>query len=163
MATPHASGVAALLLARNPTLSPDQIKNVLESTAEDLGASGRDDLYGWGLIDAHAALQSVVPAVNLLLTVEPHQAAYSGGQELTLTVNVFRQLNPPFESTLTLTVSGQGDYWYFDFDRISVAADVVRGYSFGWRVPDVAGTYIVEVGLVPPQLTAYDAVWLQVV
>ncbi|MDI6846746.1 MAG: hypothetical protein QMD23_01220, partial [Candidatus Bathyarchaeia archaeon] len=31
-----------------------------ESTAEDLGDSGRDNFYGWGLIDAKAALQSVL-------------------------------------------------------------------------------------------------------
>jgi hypothetical protein len=30
-------------------------------------------------------------------------------------------------------------------------------------IPDVAGTYVVEVNLVPPMLTAYDAVWLEVV
>jgi len=162
MATPHVSGVAALLLALDSTLTPDQIRDALESTAEDLGDDGRDDFYGWGLIDAKAALQSVAPPVHLLLTVEPFQATYFGGQELTFTVNVFNLLNPALEGTLTLTVSGPGDYWYFDFDRISVAADVVKGYSFGWRVPDVAGTYMVEVSLVPPQLTAYDAVWLQV-
>jgi len=162
MATPHVSGVAALLLALDSTLTPDQVRNALESTAEDLGASGRDDFYGWGLIDAHAALQSVAPAVHLLLTVEPFQATYLRGQELTFEVNVFNLLNPPLEGTLSLTVSGPGDYWYFDFDRISVAADVVGVTSFGWRVPDVAGTYEVEVSLVPPQLTAYDAVWLQV-
>jgi serine protease len=162
MATPHVSGVAALLLALDSTLTPDQIRDALESTAEDLGASGRDDFYGWGLIDAKAALQSVVPDVHLLLTVEPAQATYFGGQELTFAVNVFNLLSPALESTLTLTVSGPGDYWYFDFDRISVAADVVGVYSFGWRVPDVAGTYVVEVSLVPPQLTAYDAAWLQV-
>jgi len=43
-----------------------------------------------------------------------------------------------------------------------VAADVVGVISFGWRVPDVAGTYVVEASLIPPQLTAYDAAWLQV-
>jgi hypothetical protein len=45
----------------------------------------------------------------------------------------------------------------------AVGADVVRDYSFGWVVPDAAGTCVVEVGLVPPMLTAYDAVWLEVV
>lgn len=105
---------------------------------------------------------SPMQAVRLLLTVEPDQVIYSRGQELTLMVNVFNLQSPPLESTLTLTVSGPGDYWYFDFDRISVAADVVGVYSFGWRVPDVAGVYRVQMSLVPPQLTAYDAVWLQV-
>ena len=61
MAAPHVSGVAALLLAQDPTLTPDQIRNALESTAEDLGNPGRDDTYGWGLIDAQAALQSIAP------------------------------------------------------------------------------------------------------
>jgi len=44
-----------------------------------------------------------------------------------------------------------------------VAADAVGEFGFGWVVPDVAGTYVVEVSLVPPLLTAYDAVWLEVV
>jgi len=162
MSTPHVSGVAALLLARNPTLTPDRIRNALESTAEDLGNPGRDDTNGWGLIDAQAALQSIAPAVHLLLTVEPSQATYFREQELTFTVNVFNQLNPGLESTLTLTVTGPSDYYYFDFQRISVAADAVSEYSFAWDVPGFGGTYVVEVGLVPPMLTAYDAVWLEV-
>jgi len=162
MSAPHVSGVAALLLAQDSSLTPDQIRNALESTAEDLGNPGRDDTYGWGLIDAQAALQSIAPAVHLLLTVEPSQATYFRGQELTFTVNVFNQLNPPLESTLTLTVTGPSDYYLFDFQIISVTADAVDEYSFGWDVPGVAGTYVVEVGLVPPLLTAYDAVWLEV-
>jgi len=163
MSTPHASGVAALLLARNPTLTPDQIRNVLQSTAEDLGAAGRDDVYGWGLIDAQAALQSVVPPVHLLLTVEPFEATYFGGQELTLMVNVFNELNPAFETTLTVTVTGPSDYYLFDFQRISVAADTACEYAFGWSIPEIAGTYVVEISLLPPQLTAYDVVWVEVV
>jgi len=163
MAVPHVSGVAALLLAQDSTLTPDQVRDALESTAEDLGDLGRDDFYGWGLIDAQAALQSVAPPVHLLLTVEPSQATYSGGQGLTFMVNVFNLLNPSFESTLTLTVTGPGDYYVFDFDRIGVAADAVGEFGFGWVVPDVAGTYVVEVSLVPPLLTAYDAVWLEAV
>ncbi|NHJ31528.1 MAG: S8 family serine peptidase [Asgard group archaeon] len=162
MATPHASGVAALLLSVNPYLAPGQIKNILESTTEDLGTAGRDDVYGFGLIDAKAALESVSPPVHLLLTVDPIQGTYSLGQELSLFVNVFNQQNPAFNSTLSLTVTGPDDYYLFDFQNIVVAGDVVREFSFDWIVPDVAGTYVVEVSLIPPTLTAYDAVWLEV-
>jgi len=101
-------------------------------------------------------------AVYLLLTVEPNQAAYMRDQSVTFAVDVFNQWNPPLESTLTLTVTGPSGYYFFDFQRISVAADMVNEYCFSWDVPDVAGTYGVEVGLVPPLLTAYDAVWLEV-
>jgi hypothetical protein len=80
---------------------------------------------------------------------------------VTFTVNAFNQLNPALESTLTLTVTGPSGYYYFDFQSISVAADAVWEYSFSWTVPDVAGTYVVEASLVPSQLTAYDAVWLE--
>ena len=56
---PLVSAAAALLLARTPTLSPDEVEYALESTAVDLGEEGRDDVYGHGLLDAAAALGSV--------------------------------------------------------------------------------------------------------
>ena len=43
----------------------------------------------------------------------------------------------------------------------AVAASGVDNYGFSWVVSDVAGGYVVEVGLVSMQLTAYDAVWLE--
>jgi hypothetical protein len=100
-------------------------------------------------------------AVHLLLTAEPNEATYAAGQSVDLVVNVFNQLNPSLESTLTLTVTGPNGYYYFDFKTISIAADAVDEYSFSWNIPDVTGTYVIEVSLIPPQLTAYDAVWLE--
>ena len=44
----------------------------------------------------------------------------------------------------------------------SVSADSVHEYSFIWNIPAVTGTYVVEVGLVPAELTAYDAKWIEV-
>jgi serine protease len=60
MAAPHVSATAALVVAsgvlgRNP--SPDAIADRLEQTARDLGAPGRDKLYGWGLVDAAKATE----------------------------------------------------------------------------------------------------------
>ena len=57
MATPHVSGVAALLIAKGNAVTPDEVRAALQETADDLGSPGRDDTYGWGLIDAYAALQ----------------------------------------------------------------------------------------------------------
>jgi hypothetical protein len=81
---------------------------------------------------------------------------------VTFSVDVLNQLGPPLNSTLTLTVTGPSGYHYFDFQTVNVTADSVWEYSFTWNVPNVAGTYVAEVGLVPPQLTAYDAAWLRV-
>jgi serine protease len=56
---PHACGVAALLLGQGVSNDPDAIYTVLTSTARDLGTSGRDRTFGWGLIDAKAALEGL--------------------------------------------------------------------------------------------------------
>lgn len=55
MATPHVSGVAALLVSLG-VRGPDNIRQILRDTAEDLGAPGRDQYYGYGLVDAYAAV-----------------------------------------------------------------------------------------------------------
>jgi serine protease len=60
MAAPHVSGVAALVIASgrlgaNP--SPDAVEHHIESTARDIGLPGWDPRYGWGLLDAAAALR----------------------------------------------------------------------------------------------------------
>jgi serine protease len=64
MAAPHASATAALviasgLLGANPT--PAAIERRLELTAHDLGTPGRDQHYGWGLIDASTATDPGIP------------------------------------------------------------------------------------------------------
>jgi serine protease len=58
MATPHVAGVAALLLSANPALSVVETTNCLTSTALDRGAPGWDEEYGYGFLQARAALDS---------------------------------------------------------------------------------------------------------
>jgi hypothetical protein len=58
----YVSGLAALMLERNTVLKPDEVRATLMKTARDLGAAGRDDLFGAGEADAYAAVQAVVAA-----------------------------------------------------------------------------------------------------
>jgi serine protease len=62
MATPHVSGVAALVWSHNAGWTNAQIREALRATAEDLGPAGRDNAYGFGLVQAKAALCHLVPA-----------------------------------------------------------------------------------------------------
>jgi subtilisin family serine protease len=55
-ATPIAAGVAALVKAANPNLTPSQIRTILQQTAQDIGKSGYDALFNFGLVDATAAV-----------------------------------------------------------------------------------------------------------
>ncbi|MCU7725133.1 S8 family peptidase [Actinoplanes sp. KI2] len=64
MATPHVAAEAALLKAYDKSLTPDQIEKTIESTAVDLGKAGKDTDYGYGRVDAAAALQAVTPAAS---------------------------------------------------------------------------------------------------
>jgi hypothetical protein len=58
----YVSGLAALLLERNPALKPDEVRAILTKTARDLGSPGRDDLFGAGEADAFAAVSAVAAA-----------------------------------------------------------------------------------------------------
>ena len=99
--------------------------------------------------------------MNLRLSEDPSQATYTAGQSLNLDVTVFNQPNSPLNSALTLTVTGPENYYYYDFQAINVTANTVGEYSFTWSIPNVAGTYVVEVGLAPAQLTSVDVAWLK--
>lgn len=59
MATPHVVGVAALLWSAHPTASNQAIRDVMAATAQDLGAAGRDTSFGFGLVQAKAALDAL--------------------------------------------------------------------------------------------------------
>jgi len=59
MATPHVSGVAALVKSADLSLTNVEIRDILTSTAEDLGDAGWDSYYGYGLVDAEAAVNAV--------------------------------------------------------------------------------------------------------
>jgi subtilisin family serine protease len=56
MASPHAAGVAALVRGKNPGLSPDQVREILRASSEDLGVPGWDPIFGYGLINAKRAV-----------------------------------------------------------------------------------------------------------
>ena len=59
MASPHVAGVVALLYARNPNLTFAQVKQIITSTADDVGPAGRDDQFGAGRVNAARAVAAV--------------------------------------------------------------------------------------------------------
>ncbi len=64
MAAPHISAIVALLRQANSALTDSQIKDALYKTAKDLGTAGWDEYYGWGRVDALAAVNYVKPPNN---------------------------------------------------------------------------------------------------
>lgn len=86
MASPHVNGVVALMLEACPELYPDDVKQIIYDTALDLGPPGKDNDYGYGLIDAYEA-------VNLAL-------AMCSGAPRARDVNAETPVNTPVTITL---------------------------------------------------------------
>lgn len=64
MATPHLSGVVALMRQANPSLTVDQIKLILAQTAVERGDPGMDNSYGWGRVNCLAAVNAAVAGMG---------------------------------------------------------------------------------------------------
>ncbi len=81
MATPHVSGVAALVFSKNPNLSADTVRAILDATAIDMGEYGKDYFYGYGLVNAYLALLAT-PSPTLKTTRMEGVAFTVRGKEL---------------------------------------------------------------------------------
>ena len=89
----YVSGLAALMLERNPALKPGEVRAILMKTARDLGSPGRDDLFGAGEADAFAAVSAAVTAPAPVAAVSGTPAAEK--VEVRQDVPSTRDLNPP--------------------------------------------------------------------
>jgi membrane-anchored mycosin MYCP len=64
-AAPIVSGVAALIRSKWPEMTASQVINRIVTTAKDAGAAGKDPIYGFGVLNAEAALKGDVPEVKV--------------------------------------------------------------------------------------------------
>jgi serine protease len=73
MASPHMAGVVALMKAADPTMTPADLDTWLmsEFITEDLGVAGRDNQFGWGLIDAFKAVSAASSLIPAILVPNP--------------------------------------------------------------------------------------------
>jgi Subtilase family len=85
VAAAHVSGVAALILERDPAVDPFRLEEVLFSTAKDLGTPGRDAMFGYGLVDPYRALNAL----------EAKAVAGHGSPVTTASANTTQITKPP--------------------------------------------------------------------
>jgi uncharacterized repeat protein (TIGR02543 family) len=65
MASPHVAGAAALVKAQNPGYTPQQVREALRQTSRDAGDLGRDDYFGYGIVNAYSAVLGPAALYNV--------------------------------------------------------------------------------------------------
>lgn len=145
-ATPHVAGIASLVWAVNPSLSPLQVRQIIEDTAEDQvgkaneDTAGFDIYYGWGRVNAHAA---VVAA--RALSVEDHKLVEN---KLSL-INPVRNQKLEFYSNLDFV--GQAHVMATSLDGrkvLDTKTNVVSGQNYMYLTDLTTGSYMLrfEIG-----------------
>jgi len=69
----YVSGIAALVMERNPALKPNDVRAILTGSARDLGEAGRDDLFGYGEADAFAAVTAAGSQRSVPMATAPER------------------------------------------------------------------------------------------
>ncbi len=85
MATPHITGVVALMYSKNPNLTFDQVYSILTSTADQPAGGGSypNNNYGWGRVNALAAVNAVPsPTEPVLVMLDYEVSPISGGSHI---------------------------------------------------------------------------------
>jgi subtilisin family serine protease len=125
-ATPYAAGVAALILSKDPTLTPAQVWNVMKNSATDMtydGGAGWDRYTGYGMVNAYAALNPGLPTCTISSPINLSTIL----KGTTVSINV------------TATDSdGTISRVEFYVDNVLKSTDYAAPYSWSWLTGSVA-------------------------
>ncbi|MFH1784304.1 MAG: S8 family serine peptidase [bacterium] len=84
MATPFVSGLAALILSRNPNLTREDVELAIISSVDDIGAVGKDSSFGYGRINAYKALETVNGNLPALEEIGAYDTPGDSGGHITV-------------------------------------------------------------------------------
>ena len=124
VSAPIVAGAAALVLSANPALSGSQVRDILQQSADDLGAAGWDSSYGWGRVNVARAVSmaaspstsdAVPPTVNF---ASPANGATVSGAAV---VSISASDNVAVKS-VSLSIDG-----------VSAATATAAPYTFTWN------------------------------
>lgn len=159
MAAPHVAGAVALLWSAKPALRDqiDQTEQILNTTAlarystqcGDLPDAVPNNVYGWGRLDALAAVQQVLPPPELTVVKIPAREQVGVGAPLPYTITVRNAGGPATGVTIRDTLPSDTKFAWADDGGVLAGDDVVWN---GWNVPasgTIAVHYAVAVTCVP--------------
>jgi len=135
-ATPYAAGVAALLISKDPSLTPAQVRTALTSTATDMtfdGGSGWDRYTGYGMVNANNALNSLVVGMPACTITSP-------------AIGALIDINSSVSVNVTATdTDGTITSVCFYIDDVLMNTDDSAPYSWNWDTTgNSAGSHTIK-------------------
>ena len=148
MATPVANGVAAMIWAANPNLTPDEVQDRLYKSCDDLGTPGNDNTYGWGRVNLRNAIES----------------ALNGDMTMTMTSLMAAQV-----ATVSITGADANAPLYLAYSStgLAVNSSAALGVVFGLDSPSLLRTFpanavgVASTSMMVPQSLAGQSFWVQ--
>ena len=102
-ASPHVAGLAALLWSVNASLTNDEVQQIIQDTSEDLGITGWDQTFGWGRVDAAAAVAAAAGSATSTPTATPAASTTATATRTTTSVPTATDTPSPPTATLAAT------------------------------------------------------------
>lgn len=143
---PITAGVAALVISENPALTSAQVANILFSTSVDLGAAGRDIYYGYGRVDAAAAVAAAKASIGTTPITDSQAPTASISAPLgSSTVSGLTPVNVATSDNVGVTKTE------LLVNGAVVATDTTSPFAFSWDSSRVAN------GMATLNVRAHDA------
>lgn len=156
MATPHVSATIALLRQVNSASTDTQIKDALYKTANDLGTPSWDNYYGWGRVDALAAVKYILPKPPALSVSVSAPSSVTVGD----TFNVSATISNTGDETATGVNANLSLPTGLSTETLTQSVGDIAGKSsasVSWTVKtDTEETYTITVGAID-STNAYSA------
>lgn len=142
-AAPIVSGLAALIISANPTLSNTQVVDIMEKNADDLGTAGFDVYYGYGRINVYKSLLAATNNQQQPDTTAPVVSVTSPANGSTVGGNTT-------VSVSSTDVAGVVQVEFY-LDGSLYATDTTSPYKFSWDTPQYPdGTYYLQARAYDP-------------
>jgi serine protease len=159
MASPHVAGVAALLISNGVT-GPDNVREALQKTAKDKAPSGWDPQFGWGIVDAHAALTyNAVQVHDISVTNISVPASANQGDIVDVIVTVLNEGD--YTESVVVLLKDSTDTKTIGSRSLTLGAKQSSNLTFSWNTDTASiGSHILvaDAGTVTGETDTSDNV-----